>query len=196
GQNGYDDAGFDRNGYGAASYAAGREGRYGRGDATRAAHGNGPGSYADGYGGRTGYLGGTQVADDGFGPLPGEDDWGPRRPGRPGRRLRVPGGLRPRRSWWRHWTPRKAAALIGCIALAMVLVVIAGFFYVYNRVQLPLQALSQPFVQSTQICFSDGKTLVGTFGNTNRTVLSSQELGRDPYLEQAFFAAEDRHYLT
>jgi membrane peptidoglycan carboxypeptidase len=195
-QNGHERAGFGRNGSGAAGYAAGREGRYGRGEATRTAYGNGPGSYGDAYGGRTGYLGGTQVADDGFGPLPGEDDWGPRRPGGRGRRLRVPGGLRPRRSWWRHWTPRKAAALIGCIALAMVLVVIAGFFYVYNRVQLPLTALSQPFVQSTQIYFSDGKTLVGTFGNTNRTVLSSHELGRDPYLEQAFFAAEDRHYLT
>jgi len=211
GQNGYDGAGYDRagsdrNGYGAASSAAGRDGRYGRGDAartaygsadaTRAAYGNGPGSYEDGYGGRTGYLGGTQVADDGFVPLPGEDDWGPGSPSGPGRRLRIPGGLRPKRSWWRHWTPRKAAALIGCIALFMVLVVIAGFFYIYNRVQLPLDALSKSFVQSTQIYFSDGKTLVGTFGNTNRTVLSSQELGKDPFLEQAFFAAEDRHFLT
>jgi len=185
---------------GAAGYGNGGTG-YGRGDATRTGYGSGLGGYADDFvDARTGYVGDTELADDGLGPLPGDDGWGPDGPEGPilpgRRRPRLPGGPRRRGSWWRHWTPRKAAALIGCVALGMVLVMIAGFFYIYNRVQLPLDALSRSFVQSTQIYFADGKTLVGTFGSTNRTVLSSKELSRDPYLEQAFFAAEDRHFLT
>ena len=46
--------------------------------------------------------------------------------------------------------------------------------------------------------FADGKTEVGCFcsGNGNRTVLTSAQLGENKYLEQAFFAAEDRHFLT
>jgi membrane peptidoglycan carboxypeptidase len=194
-------------GNGAPAYGTGyrdADGSYRPGDASRTAYGSGPGGYDDGFvDARTGYYGDTQLADDGFVPMPGDDGWGPGDPddpygpGGPGRRrLRMPGGPRRRGSWWRHWTPRKAAALIGCLALGMVLVMIAGFFYIYNRVQLPLSALSKPFVQSTQVYFADGKTPVGCFCSTNRTVLSASELAKDPYLEQAFFAAEDRHFLT
>ena len=43
---------------------------------------------------------------------------------------------------------------------------------------------------------ANGKTEIGCFCTTNRTVLTSEQLHRDPYLEQAFFAAEDRHFLT
>jgi membrane peptidoglycan carboxypeptidase len=84
------------------------------------------------------------------------------------------------------------------MALATVLILIAGFFYIYSTVQLPIERLSQPLNQSGQVYFSDGKTLVGCFCSAggNRTSLSSQDLAKNKYLEQAFFAAEDRHYLT
>ena len=115
------------------------------------------------------------------------------------RRTQPPGGFwqRQRRaSWWRHWTLRKAALVVSCMALATVLILIAGFFYIYSTVQLPIKTLSAPLVQSSVVYFNDGKTEVGCFCTTNRTVLTSTLLASNKYLEQAFFAAEDRHYLT
>ncbi len=221
--NGGDDRnGYPRNRYGTSGYGAGGDAgygggatgyadgdnAYGAGGTRRPAYGRGRGGYDDdGYDdGRTAYLGDTALADDGLGPLPGDDDWGPDGPGGhrglrglvdpDRRRLSAPGGPRQPGSWWRHWTWRKAAAVTGCMALGTVLIMIAGFFYVYNTVQLPLAALSRPFVQSTIVYFSDGKTEVGCVCTTNRTVLSAAKLGQDKYLEQAFFAAEDRHFLT
>jgi membrane peptidoglycan carboxypeptidase len=85
---------------------------------------------------------------------------------------------------------------MSCMALATVLILIAGFFYIYSTVQLPIKELSVPLVQSSVVYFNDGKTEVGCFCTTNRTVLTSTDLGSNKYLEQAFFAAEDRHYLT
>ncbi len=85
---------------------------------------------------------------------------------------------------------------MGAMALGTVLILIAGFFYIYSTVQLPIKQLSAPLNQSSQVYFSDGKTEVGCFCSTNRTVLTSTELGQGKYLEQAFFAAEDRRFLT
>ena len=42
------------------------------------------------------------------------------------------------------------------------------------------------------VYFGDGRTQIGTFGQINRTVLTSFP----PLLEQAFFAAEDRNFQT
>ncbi len=85
---------------------------------------------------------------------------------------------------------------MSCMALASVLILIAGFFYIYSTVQLPIKQLSVPLNQSSKVYFSDGKTEVGCFCSTNRTVLSATQLAASKYLEQAFFAAEDRHFLT
>lgn len=116
-----------------------------------------------------------------------------------GRPARPPGGFFQRQwraSWWRRWTLKKAALVTGGLALGTVLILIAGFFYVYSAVQLPIKQLSAPLIQSSIVYFADGKTEVGCFCSKNRTVLTSAQLGQDKYLEQAFFAAEDRHYLT
>ncbi len=114
-------------------------------------------------------------------------------------RARPPGGFWQRQwraSWWRKWTIRKAALVMSCMALGVVLILIAGFFYIYSAVQLPIKQLSVPLNQSSKVYFSDGKTEVGCFCSTNRTVLSATQLAASKYLEQAFFAAEDRHFLT
>jgi len=227
--NGSGRKGRKRNGHGAGGYAAAGEAGYGSsaagygygdigsgngnpgyrnggtgyelGDGSRTAYGPTLGGYDDGYaGGPTAYFGGTQLADQGLPPLPGEDGWGPEGPDGlvepKRRRLPAPGGPFRNGNWWRHWTLKKAAVVMGCLALVVVLVMIAGFFYVYNYVKLPIDALSRTFVQSTVVYFADGKTQVGCFCSTNRTVLTAKELGQDKYLEQAFFAAEDRHFLT
>lgn len=157
-----------------------------------------------------GHRAGPYWLDDPVGP------YGPGRPGGGGDRGRGPGGSRGlagpdrqatrspdsfwqrqwRASWWRRWTIGKSALVTSCLALFVVLTLIAGFFYVYSSVQLPIKALSAPLVQSSQVYFSDGKTEVGCFCSTNRTSLSATQLTSGKYLEQAFFAAEDRHFLT
>ncbi|MGN6792628.1 MAG: transglycosylase domain-containing protein [Streptosporangiaceae bacterium] len=140
--------------------------------------------------------GGRGGGGDDYGPGGGRG--GPRGLADPDRRrTQQPGGFRQGRgSWWRHWTVRKAALVVSCMALVGVLILIAGFFYIYSTVQLPLQALSKPLIQSSNVYFSDGKTMVGCFCTTNRRSLTSTDLASNKYLEQAFFAAEDRHYLT
>src|SRR5260370_21044429 len=85
---------------------------------------------------------------------------------------------------------------MGAMGLGTVLILIAGFFSIYSVVQLPITALSAPLTSSSMVYFAGGKTPVGCFCATNRTVLTSAQLGQDKYLEQAFFAAEDRHFLT
>jgi membrane peptidoglycan carboxypeptidase len=157
-------------------------------------YGGGPNGPYGPRGPRGPYGPGGPGDGDGYGP----GGWrrGPRGFADPDRR-RPPGNFQKRRgSWWRHWTLRKFGLVVSCMALATVLIMIAGFFYIYSTVQLPIQALSQPLNQSSQVYFSDGKTLVGCFCSTNRTSLSAQDLGSNKYLEQAFFAAEDRHYLS
>jgi len=101
-----------------------------------------------------------------------------------------------RARWWRRWTLKKAALVTAGLALGLVLILIAGFFYVYSTVQLPIKQLSAPLTQSSIVYYSDGKTAVGCFCTKNRSVLTSTQLAEGKYLEQAFFAAEDRHFLT
>ncbi|MHB1594523.1 MAG: transglycosylase domain-containing protein, partial [Streptosporangiaceae bacterium] len=101
-------------------------------------------------------------------------------------------------SWWRRWTIKKALFLTGGVALGLVLVMVAGFLVIYSSVSVPIQALSKPLPQSSVVYFSNGRTPIGCFcsQNSNRTVLTSAQLARNKYLEAAFFAAEDRHFLT
>ncbi len=209
-------------GYGGADPGyGGADTGYGPADTGYGGNGRGPDSYGygiDEYGARRSGYGSTGLAADDLTALPGGgggrggggDGWGPDGPDgpddgdlgpdglvRPGRRrTRGPGGPRRRGSWWRHWTLKKAALVMGCMALGMVLVLIAGFFYIYSSVQLPLKDLSARLIQSSIVYYADGKTEVGCYCSKNRTVLSATELASNKYLEQAFFAAEDRHYLT
>ncbi|MHB1876201.1 MAG: transglycosylase domain-containing protein [Streptosporangiaceae bacterium] len=101
-------------------------------------------------------------------------------------------------SWWRRWTIKKALFLTGGMALGLVLVLVAGFLVIYSSVSVPIQALSKPLPQSSVVYFSNGRTPIGCFcsQNSNRAVLTSAQLSRNKYLEAAFFAAEDRHFLT
>jgi membrane peptidoglycan carboxypeptidase len=206
--------GSGENSYGLSGYPGSdpygnRDASYRGGAAYKISGGNGRGT-AD-------YRGGTRQFDrSDLVPLPGGGGrggggrgggWGPDDPGgpddptglyRPRQPVRTPRAPRRRQrgDWWRHWTWKKAGLLVGAMALSLVLVLIAAFFYVYSSVKLPIAALSAPLEQSSQVYFSDGKTPVGCFCSINRRNLTSVQLGKDPYLEQAFFAAEDRHFLT
>ena len=105
------------------------------------------------------------------------------RDGRPGKR---------KGSWWRHWTWKKAigialAALGGVIAVAAVLIGVA-----YADTAIPTDVSALALQQSSTVYFSNGKSVVGTFGTTNRQVLTSSQI--PVQLKNAVVAAEDRNF--
>ncbi len=166
-------------------------------------------AWVPGFGGAGGRGGGQGPGGRGPGGRgPGDDDgYGTDGYGRSGRRsARAASRPVPRTwyarlwygSWWRRWTIKKALFVTGGMALGLVLVLVAGFLVIYSSINVPIQALSQPLPQSSVVYFSNGRTPIGCFcsQNSNRTVLTSAQLARNKYLEAAFFAAEDRHFLT
>jgi len=79
----------------------------------------------------------------------------------------------------------------------VVLIGVGGFFYAYSSVQLPPVADLVSANQSSTVYFAGphGQP-VGCFCAQNRTILSTAQIFQDPYLRDAFFAAEDRGFMT
>ncbi len=98
-------------------------------------------------------------------------------------------------SWWRHWTWRKALAVLGATGAATVVLVVIAFFITYAHTPLPTEASEAALQQSSVVYFSNGKTQVGTFSTgTNRQMLQAGQIPN--ILKQAVIAAEDRHFYT
>jgi membrane peptidoglycan carboxypeptidase len=100
-----------------------------------------------------------------------------------------------RGSWWRHWTWTKAIAIVAGGFAAVVLLLIAAFFYGYHSTQVPTDASELALQQSSTVYFSNGKT-VGTFSDNGveRELLTSQQIPAD--MKNAVVAAEDRQFYT
>src|SRR6201999_31805 len=135
---------------------------------------------------------------DGYRPGPG----GPRGPGgrgpgggrgRGGRAANRPDRVKVKGSWWRHWTWRKAAAVLAVAVGAFVLLVVAGVSFAYATTAVPSDAAQAATQQQSTVYFSDGST-VGTFGTTDRQVLTYNEIS--PSMRDAVVAAEDRGFYT
>ncbi len=72
----------------------------------------------------------------------------------------------------------------------IVLVVLA-----YRATTIPTEVSETALQQSSNVYFSNGKTMIGTFSTgTNRQLLTSAEI--PPVLKNAVIAAEDRHFYT
>jgi membrane peptidoglycan carboxypeptidase len=131
---------------------------------------------------------------------------GPGGPGGPGGRGGRGGGSGPggRRtfkewllygSWWRHWTWKKAAAVIAGTVVGIVVLVIAGFFVVYTKTPIPTDTTAAATAAPSSVYYGNGK-LIGTFSNggLNRQILTSEQI--PPVMNQAIIAAEDRHFYS
>jgi len=204
----YESVGSRKAGRRAGARRAGSRRRYGQVGYDR--QGLGPGADHNGYGnGQYGY-GPDGYGHDGFDPGRGRmgraienvDErlraFRDRHAGKRGLRERPPGNWLQRQwraNWWRHWTLKKAALVAGGLAALMLLVPLGGFFYVYSSVALPLSTLQSPPQQSSIVYFADGKTPIGCFCNHYRTALDIPHLTKNPYLEEAFLAAEDRNFF-
>jgi membrane peptidoglycan carboxypeptidase len=106
------------------------------------------------------------------------------------------GGARKRRkgSWWRHWTWRKALAVLASAIVGMFLIFAAVVVYYYEKTQIPTAVSELALQQSSTVYFSDGKTQVGTFtaNGVDRQVLSSSQIPQ--VMKDAIVAAEDRNF--
>ncbi len=98
-------------------------------------------------------------------------------------------------SWWRHWTWKKALAVLGGGIAAFILLGIAGFFALYLMTPIPTDQTASTEWQSSSVYFSDGK-LLGTFSlnDVNRQLLDSNQIPQ--VMDNALVAAEDRNFYT
>ena len=97
--------------------------------------------------------------------------------------------------WWRHWTWKKAVAVLTGAFLAVVVLIGAGVLYAYSKTAIPTDVAETAVEQSSDVYFSNGRTPVGSFNNgTNRQLLTSAQIS--PILKRAVIAAEDRHFYT
>ncbi len=101
-------------------------------------------------------------------------------------------------SWWRHWTLKKAVAVLGIGAAVCFLLFVAAFFIIYSMTPIPT-ASDLTAMQSSTVYYSNGKQL-GTFDHTvngqivDRQLLSPNQI--PPVMTQAITAAEDRQFYT
>ena len=147
-----------------------------------------PGGYGPGGYGVPPGPGGPGVPLGPGGPVgPG----GPSRPGGP----TGPGGRGGKRkgSWWRHWTWKKALAVVGGTCVFFVLCLFSAYEYLSSTATIPA-ALASANYQDTTVYYSDGKTVLGTIGETNRQDLTFNEIPKQ--LQNAVIAAENKNFWT
>ena len=185
---------------GATAIGATTVGSYGPGGDPTSVYGagpGGPGGYGapmpPGPGGPAGYGPGPGGP---FGPGPGGPGgpFGPGGPVRPGGPAgpQGPGGKR-KGNWWRHWSWKKALAVTGGVFVIFVIALYSGYQYLASSATIP-QALASANYQNTTVYYSDGKTVLGTFGATNRQDLTYQQIPQA--LQNAVVAAEDKNFWT
>jgi membrane peptidoglycan carboxypeptidase len=104
-----------------------------------------------------------------------------------------PGGKGPRRkgSWWRHWTWKKALTIVAGVIGLFIIMIMAGVAYAYSKTPIP-DVQSAVMQQASKVYFSDGKTEVGQFGQTNRVILTYNQF--PAVLRDAVVAAEDKNF--
>jgi len=98
-------------------------------------------------------------------------------------------------SWWRHWTLKKALAVMGAGIAACVLLGIGVFFLLYEMTPIPTAKELTASEQSSTVYLANGKQM-GEFdqGGIDRVLLSSGQIPK--VMTEAMTAAEDRHFYT
>ncbi len=76
----------------------------------------------------------------------------------------------------------------------LILLCVAGVSYAYAKTAVPTDVSQAAMQQQSTVYFSDGKTVVGTFGNTDRQLLQYNQIS--PLMRDAVVAAEDRSFYT
>ncbi len=73
----------------------------------------------------------------------------------------------------------------------LIILSAAGVAYAYSKTTIP-SIQTAVFQQKSSVYFSDGKTLIGQYGTTNREILNYSQI--PPVLRNAVVAAEDKNF--
>ena len=105
-------------------------------------------------------------------------------------------GGRPKRKgdWWRHWTWKKAVAVVLATGGGLVVAVAAWIGVAYASTQIPTDVSQMALQQASTVYFSNGKSVVGRFGTIDRQVLTYNQIPAQ--LRNAVLAAEDRNFYN
>jgi membrane peptidoglycan carboxypeptidase len=103
------------------------------------------------------------------------------------------GRARQKGDWWRHWTWKKALGLAGGTVGGFMVLLVIGGFYAYAKTPIPV-ASQFATGQASRVYFRDDHTLVGTFGGTDRQILTSNQI--PAMVKNAMVAAEDKHFYN
>jgi membrane peptidoglycan carboxypeptidase len=89
---------------------------------------------------------------------------------------------------------RKAIGVTAAGFGGLVLLGAGGMSYAYASTSVPTDASQAAMQQQSTVYFSDGKTVIGTFGSTNRQLLTYSQI--PAVMRDATLAAEDRSFYT
>ena len=101
--------------------------------------------------------------------------------------------------WWRHWTLKKALAVVGVGIAACFLLGIVGFFMLYEMTPIPTASELTANWQSSTVYLANGKQM-GTYDDNvngvaiDRLLLTPAQI--PSVMTHAMTAAEDRHFYT
>jgi len=101
--------------------------------------------------------------------------------------------------WWRHWTLKKALAVVGVGIAACFLLGIVGFFMLYEMTPIPTASELTANWQSSTVYLANGKQM-GTYDTSvdgvsiDRLLLTPAQI--PSLMTHAMTAAEDRHFYT
>jgi membrane peptidoglycan carboxypeptidase len=97
--------------------------------------------------------------------------------------------------WWRHWTWKKALAVLGCAMAGFFLLGIGTFFLLYSMTPIPTAASEAANWQSSNVYLANGQ-LLGTFANNGQTreLLTSNQIPK--VMTDAITAIEDHNFYN
>jgi membrane peptidoglycan carboxypeptidase len=96
--------------------------------------------------------------------------------------------------WWRHWSLKKAL-LAACATGGGFFILLLGLVgYAYATTPIPVDASQAALQQASVVYYRDGHTVVGTFGTTDRQMLTANQI--PPVVQNAVVAAEDKHFFN
>jgi membrane peptidoglycan carboxypeptidase len=115
-------------------------------------------------------------------------------PGGPGRRGPRGPRVKVKGSWWRHWTWRKVLGVLLSIIGGIIVLLAAAVAYVYSKTPVPAEQMALDMSAQSVVYASDGHTVIGRFGTTDRQIVSYQQIPTQ--IIDSVLSAEDRNFFN
>jgi membrane peptidoglycan carboxypeptidase len=115
---------------------------------------------------------------------------GPRTPRTPrgrGGKVKVKG------SWWRHWSVKKALAVMAALVGGFVVLIAIVIAYFYSTTQVPTENMAAVNYQESTVYADNGTTVIGHLGTTDRQIITYNQIPQQ--IIYSVLSAEDRNFL-